>query len=52
MENIIDPQADFIFEAVAVDIDARGAVETKPTSDDPISSRWRGRLLRRATRTS
>jgi len=34
MEHIIDPQADFIFEAVAVDVDARGVVETKPTSDE------------------
>jgi len=34
MENIIDPQADFIFDAVAVDIGANGIVETKPTSDE------------------
>lgn len=34
MENIIDPQSDFIFDAVAVDIGAHGVVETKPTSDD------------------
>ena len=34
MENIIDPQADFIFEAVAVDIGEHGVVETKPTSDE------------------
>src|SRR5262245_59154346 len=34
MENIIDPQADFIFDAVAVDVGPQGAVETKPTSDD------------------
>lgn len=34
MQNIIDPQADFIFEAVAVDIDEHGIVETKPTSDE------------------
>ena len=34
MENIIDPQADFIFDAVAVDIGEHGIVETKPTSDD------------------
>jgi hypothetical protein len=34
MENIIDPQADFIFDAVAVDIGPNGAVETKPTTDD------------------
>jgi hypothetical protein len=34
MENIIDPQADFIFDAVAVDVGPQGVVETKPTSDD------------------
>ncbi len=34
MENIIDPQADFIFDAVAVDVGPQGAVETKPTSDE------------------
>ena len=34
MENIIDPQSDFIFDAVAVDIGPHGVVETKPTSDD------------------
>ena len=34
MENIIDPQADFIFDAVAVDIGEHGIVETKPTSED------------------
>jgi hypothetical protein len=34
MENIVDPQSDFIFDAVAVDIGEHGIVETKPTSDD------------------
>ena len=34
MENIIDPQADFIFDAVAVDVGPQGTVETKPTSDE------------------
>jgi hypothetical protein len=34
MESIIDPQADFIFDAVAVDIGPQGTVETKPTSDE------------------
>jgi len=34
MENIIDPQADFIFDAVAVDVSERGISETKPTSDE------------------
>ena len=34
MENIIDPIADNIFDAVATDITAKGIVETKPTTDD------------------
>ena len=34
MQNIIDPQADYIFDAVAVDIGEHGVVETKPTSDE------------------
>ena len=34
MENIVDPQADYVFDAVAVDVGPQGAVETKPTSDD------------------
>jgi hypothetical protein len=34
MENIIDPQSDFIFDAVAVDIGEHGVTETKPTSDE------------------
>jgi hypothetical protein len=45
MENIIDPQADFIFEAVAVDIDARGTVETKPTSDEDWARVQRATVL-------
>ncbi len=34
MQHIIDPQADYVFEAVAVDSGPQGVVETKPTSDD------------------
>jgi cytochrome c556 len=34
MENIVDPIADNIFDAVATDISSKGVVETRPTSDD------------------
>jgi len=34
MEGIIDPSADVLFDAVAVDISAAGVVETKPTTDE------------------
>jgi hypothetical protein len=33
MEHVIDPQADFVFEAVSVDVGSQGVVETKPTTD-------------------
>ena len=34
MENIIDPIADNVFDAVATDIGPQGIVDTKPTTDD------------------
>jgi cytochrome c556 len=34
MENIIDPIADNVFDAVGVDVSAKGVVETKPVTDD------------------
>ncbi|PWT85206.1 MAG: hypothetical protein C5B57_03400, partial [Blastocatellia bacterium] len=34
MENIIDPIADNIFDAVGVDVTAQGTVETKPVTDE------------------
>src|SRR6187200_3224962 len=34
MQNIVDPLSDNIFEAVAVDISAKGVVESKPTTDE------------------
>jgi hypothetical protein len=34
MENIIDPIADNIFDAVSSDISAKGVVDTKPTTDE------------------
>jgi hypothetical protein len=34
MENIIDPIADNIFDAVGTDVSEKGVVDTKPTTDD------------------
>jgi len=34
MEHIIDPTADWIFDAAVVDVSAKGIVETKPLTDD------------------
>jgi hypothetical protein len=34
MENIIDPIADNVFDAVSVDISVKGIVETKPVTDE------------------
>jgi cytochrome c556 len=34
MENIIDPIADNIFDAVSSDISAKGVVDTRPTTDE------------------
>ena len=34
MENIIDPIADNIFDAVGTDVSETGTVDTKPTTDD------------------
>ena len=34
MENMIDPIADNIFDAVGSDVSAKGVIETKPTTDE------------------
>lgn len=34
MENVIDPIADNVFDAVSTDVGPKGIVETKPTTDD------------------
>lgn len=44
MEHMIDPTADFVFDAVAVDISAKGSVETKPVSDEDWLKVERGAL--------
>ena len=44
MENIIDPQADFVFDAVAVDVTEKGTTEIRPTSDDDWLKVQRGAM--------
>ena len=34
MESVIDPVSDYVFDAVTVDVTARGIVETKPVTDE------------------
>jgi hypothetical protein len=34
MENIVDPQADYVFDAVGSDISPKGIVDIKPTTDE------------------
>src|SRR5262245_43342317 len=45
MENIVDPPADFVFDAVGVDVGTQGAVETKPTTDDDWTKVQRGAVI-------
>lgn len=45
MENIIDPQADVVFDAVTVDVTAKGIIEVKPTSDDDWVKVQRGAII-------
>jgi hypothetical protein len=45
MEHIIDPTADWVFDAAVVDVSAKGIVETKPLSDDDWLKVERGGLL-------
>lgn len=45
MEHIIDPTADWVFDAAVVDVTAKGVVETKPLSDDDWLKVERGGLL-------
>ena len=45
MEHIIDPTADWVFDAAVVDVTAKGVTETKPLSDDDWLKVERGGLL-------
>ena len=42
MENIVDPQADYVFDAVGSDITPKGIVDIKPTTDDDWTKIQRG----------
>jgi hypothetical protein len=42
MENIIDPQADYVFDAVGSDIGPKGIVDIVPTTDDDWTKIQRG----------
>ena len=42
MEHIVDPQADYVFDAVSVDVGPKGVVETTPTTDEDWTRIERG----------
>ena len=42
MENIVDPQADYVFDAVGSDVTAKGVVDITPTTDDDWTKIQRG----------
>ena len=42
MENIIDPQADYVFDAVGSDVSPKGIVDIKPTTDEDWTKIQRG----------
>jgi hypothetical protein len=42
MENIVDPQADYVFDAVGSDISPTGIVDIKPTTDEDWTKIQRG----------
>ena len=42
MENIVDPQSDYVFDAVGSDITPKGIVDIKPTTDEDWTRIQRG----------
>ena len=42
MEHIVDPQADYVFDAVGSDISPNGIVDIKPTTDEDWTKIQRG----------
>jgi len=42
MENIVDPQADYVFDAVGSDVTPKGIVDITPTTDDDWTKIQRG----------
>ncbi len=45
MEHIIDPTADWVFDAVGVDVNEKGTIETKPVTDEEWLKVERGALM-------
>ena len=45
MEHIVDPIADWIFDAAVVDVSEKGTVETKPLTDEDWLKVERGALI-------
>jgi hypothetical protein len=45
MEHIIDPIADWVFDAATIDVTAKGITETKPVTDDDWLKVERGALI-------
>jgi hypothetical protein len=45
MEHIVDPISDWVFDAVAIDINEKGISETKPISDEDWLKVERGALI-------
>jgi hypothetical protein len=45
MEHMVDPIADWIFDAAVIDISEKGVVETKPLTDDDWLKVERGALI-------
>jgi hypothetical protein len=45
MQHIVDPQADYAFDAVSVDVGPKGVVETAPTTDEDWTRIERGMFV-------
>jgi len=45
MENLVDPNADFIFDSVVTDVSANGIVETRPTTEEDWARVERAAIL-------
>ena len=45
MEHIVDPIADWVFDAAVIDVSEKGIVETKPLTDDDWLKVERGALI-------
>ena len=45
MEHIVDPIADWVFDAAVIDVSEKGVVETKPLTDEDWLKVERGALI-------